>query len=234
MEQLDNADIDFLKATEGAEDEEEDEVLKAGLIVKEEPDLSKDHFSDLILDAFNALSLEDREKTTLKMYGILGGEDEENAGAFWDSPSSVSSSKSTEFIQEKLQEMDKELERIRASSAWSLTIAAIDLAESTNLAYVQNPKFRRKFLAVEQWDATKAAARFIRHFDFKMELFGPDCVARDITISDLTREEIKILKQGHLQVLPVRDTAGRAIMMGCYNGQMYTSVESAVSTSWWV
>ena len=52
---VDNLDIELLsESTEGIEEEQEDNVIRAGLIARQEPDLSKDHFTDLIEDAFNS------------------------------------------------------------------------------------------------------------------------------------------------------------------------------------
>ena len=181
-EHLDIVDLDFLNASDGAEREYEDPALSSGLLVKATPGAASRRLSDLHSDAFNALSLEDQEKATRKMYGIS---EVGSAGEHED----IGSSKSPLFVEEKLQEMETELQRLRTSSSWSLSIAAIELAESQSPAYVQNPKFRLRFLQAEEWDATEAAARFIRHFDYKMDLFGGDCVARDVNIGDLSQAE---------------------------------------------
>lgn len=211
-----DVDIDFLQSSAGAELEFEDPVMTDGLLVRENQagEATSKQLRDLLSEAFDALSAEEREKTIRKVYGIADGGSE---------------SQSSAFVDEKLQEMERELNRLRTSSSWSLVMAAIELAETQSPAYVQHPKFRLRFLQAEEWDATKAAARFIRHFDLKMDLFGTDCLGRDVTIQDLSKEEQKIVKKGFLQILPVRDRTGRSIAVTILNGQTYPSLESMVS-----
>ena len=113
-----------------------------------------------------------------------------------------------------------------SSTSWNLRLAAIDLAETKNRSYVEDPKFRLKFLRADRYDARKAAGRFIRFFDFKLELFGEEALARRITWNDLQPEDQAALKKGYLQRLPIRDRAGRAIFCSVYDGQEYDSVQS--------
>jgi hypothetical protein len=173
--------------------------------------------SQLISEALQAMSLEDKQRAQEDMHGIDFDDDGER--------------KETDelFKKQKLAEMDLELQRLKTASTWSLQLAGIEMAERQNIDYVKNEVFRLKFLRCELWDSSKAAARFIRHFDWKLELFGEEKLAKAICIEDLEPEDVKMLKKGYFQRLPERDRAGRALFCQIYKGQTYPSPQSLVS-----
>ena len=133
------------------------------------------------------------------------------------------------FLDQKLKEMNDKLVYLKKRNRWNLRILALELAEQQNLEYTKNRAFRLKFLRCDRFDVVSAAKRFIRYFDWKMELFGEEPLARDITIDDLTKEDRAMLKKGYFQRLPVRDRAGRPIITALFLGQQYDSPESFVS-----
>lgn len=169
--------------------------------------------SELIADALKAISLEERGKVEKELYGIELDDGQEVV-------------ESSEFQESKIRQMLDEVQRLKAASTWSLQLAGIEMAERQNISYVRSPRLLLKFLRCDHWDATKAASRFIRFFDWKLELFGEASLARDIALHDLPPEDIKALKKGYMQRLPERDRAGRAILCTLYNGQTYDSPES--------
>eukprot|EP00536_Pseudo-nitzschia_multiseries_P011634 jgi/Psemu1/326533/estExt_fgenesh1_pg.C_4070001 len=69
------------------------------------------------------------------------------------------------------------------------------------------------FLRAAQFDASKAAERFVAFFAMKSELFGRDKLARDIRMDDLDQDDIACLESGYAQVLSARDRADRAIFV---------------------
>lgn len=187
--------------------------------------------AQLIEEAMQSLSLEERERVHQEILGI------KYTGSNVPSPGTTPTheikkveleSDSLEFRRERLERMERELQRLRAGSSWSLQMVAVELAERQNLAFVENPKFRLRFLLAEDWDATKAAGRFIRYFDWKLELFGEAKLTKTITLNDLQPEDIKMLKKGHTQILPSRDWAGRAVFWSLCHGQVFDSPESMV------
>ena len=109
-----------------------------------------------------------------------------------------------------------------------LQLAGIEMAERQDISYVRSPRLLLRFLRCDHWDATKAASRMIRFFDWKLELFGEANLARDICLQDLQPVDIKSLKKGYFQRFPERDRAGRAIWFTVYQGQTYDSIESLV------
>lgn len=187
--------------------------------------------SQTIEETLESMTMQEREAINKGIYGIGNDPFLVNKNNNSNEEDSAISEESPAFIQERLNKMDHELQRLmNAGSIWNVRLAAIELAEAKNVEYVQNATFRLQFLRCEQWDATKAAARFIRYFDYKMELFGEDCLAREVTMEDLSHEDKEMLKVGYMQYLPVRDRAGRAVLCSLYVGQMYESPDSLVRT----
>ena len=76
--------------------------------------------------------------------------------------------------------------------------------------YVESLKI--PLLRAERFDPQKAAERMILFFARKLELFGEDCLARDIIYEDLNDDEKRALQDGVVQVLKQRDRSGRAIL----------------------
>jgi hypothetical protein len=110
-----------------------------------------------------------------------------------------------EFVAQKLVELEKALEKIRKKDAYNL-------AQSKLPEYVSEGNFRLMFLRADRFNPHKAAGRIVRHFEMKLELFGPEKIARDIQMDDLEEDSIACLESGFTQVLPVRDSSGRAII----------------------
>lgn len=126
-----------------------------------------------------------------------------------------------ELIQESRTALDQTLQswikKDQASSSKTTTkpkFGAYQRALQQNPAYVQSAKLQLQFLRADRWDVRRAADRMIRFFTAKEALFEPDRLAKTITIEDLSKDDLKALESGFLQLLPVRDAAGRAIVSG--------------------
>lgn len=110
-----------------------------------------------------------------------------------------------EFVQQKLDEMDQNVRKIRRKQAY-------DRAKYTNEAYVTDRSFRLMFLRADRFDANLSAQRLVRHFEVKRELFGDgEVLGRDIFLSDLDDDDMRALESGFIQLLPSRDSSGRSI-----------------------
>jgi hypothetical protein len=109
-----------------------------------------------------------------------------------------------ELVAQKLVELENALQKIRKKDAY-------DLAQFKSPEYAREYNFRLMFLRAERFAPSKAAARIVRHFETKLELFGPEKIARDIIMDDLGEDGITSLVSGFTQNLPVRDSSGRAI-----------------------
>jgi hypothetical protein len=110
-----------------------------------------------------------------------------------------------EFVSERLLALDQELRNIPQKSAY-------EEAERISRDYVTDRKFRLMFLRAVRFDAQQAAARCVSLLDRKLEYFGAAALARPLRLSDLDKDELAVLKSGKVQVLPSRDSAGRAVV----------------------
>jgi hypothetical protein len=147
-----------------------------------------DKAEEILANELSALSLQEHEKILFDVHGISQVQDE-------DPP----------FLEAKFAELGAELQKIRNKSAY-------ENAKYLNSSYVDDPAFRLMFLRSERFDTKLAAQRLVRHFEIKRELFGNgDILAREVRLSDLTKDDMETLESGFLQVLPVRDAAGRII-----------------------
>jgi hypothetical protein len=141
----------------------------------------------LALD-LNKISLKEREEVYEDLHGVSGIVDE-----------------SPELVASRLAELEPEIAKIRCRDAY---IAAA----SKDSSYTSSRALRLKFLRAETFDSKRAATRLVGFFERKLEVFGPDPLARDILISDLSEEDKICLKSGLMTLVPEKDMAGRGIM----------------------
>lgn len=87
-----------------------------------------------------------------------------------------------------------------------------EMALGQNRAYVQDPSFRLMFIRAKKHNVSDAAIQmenFLRH---KATYFGFEKVARDITLEDLSTEEVSILLSGLFHVQDDTNRSGRVII----------------------
>ena len=111
-----------------------------------------------------------------------------------------------EFQNDCLNTMEFELSKMRNRYEYNL---AHFLAPSV----VKNRDFRLMFLRSENYHPRKAAKRLILHHQYKAILWGMDKVATRITYDDLSEDDKTALHAGSIQILPLKDTAGRTIFL---------------------
>jgi hypothetical protein len=143
--------------------------------------------SALLAKEMNQLSVEEREKALEDVHGIARVVDEPH-----------------EFIEACLARLEKELINISGKAAYNL-------ASSKSKEYTSSKTRRLMFLRAESFDPYNAAARMVRFFDEKYELFGADKLIKNITLDDLDPDDITTLENGAFQVLPKKDCAGRKV-----------------------
>ena len=111
------------------------------------------------------------------------------------------------FVQRSLLDLNEALSLIPAMDKMAF-LKARELDEN----YVTNTDFLLMFLRAVSFDVTLAAARLTSFFEAKLGLFGPEKLAKEITVHDLDDEDdIRCLESGYAQVLSSRDRAGRII-----------------------
>jgi hypothetical protein len=163
-----------------------------------------DELNVLLANEFTQLSVEEREKALHDIHGVTTLAEEDPT-----------------VLSYALVQLDIELDKITNKLAY-------DMAKAQRPEYVRNRRFLLKFLRAESGNAKNAAARIMRSFESKLELFGKDKLAKDITINDLDSYERELLRVGNVQIIP-KDLAGRTVLWSM--GQIYrgNSTESWVS-----
>jgi len=91
--------------------------------------------------------------------------------------------------------------------------SAYELGIRMNSTYIRSPLFRLRFLRAELFDVKKAVERYCTCLDLLVEYFGEISLLRQLFLSDLSKDELKMLKDGDLQILPSRDVLGRRIIV---------------------
>ena len=135
------------------------------------------------------LTMNDRDKVYNDIHGIITNQTVEET---------------PELLEDLFTEFQEEISKIKTKTAY-------DQAMEQNSQFVQNRDFRLQFIRTACYDPKKAALRFARHFAAKLDLFGENTLARDVTQADLDEEDLECLYAGYEQILPARDRAGRSI-----------------------
>jgi hypothetical protein len=166
----------------------------------------------LIADALQKLSTDDRDRIYHDIHGVADAIDE-----------------NPDFVASSLAEMQEQLAAILQNTNSTLPCQAIQIAEEKDSEYVNDPTLRLAFLRADEFVASKAAARMIRFFDFKLLLFGESKLCQQITLDDLEAQDMTLFKTGYYQILPQRDRAGRRVDVHIQADQKFASPESLVS-----
>ena len=87
-----------------------------------------------------------------------------------------------------------------------------ETAQGMSPEYVNARHFRVMFLRANDYDPKAAADQMLRFFESKHQLFGPEKLVKDITLADLSKEDITCIQKGRLQ-LAGRDQSGRQIIV---------------------
>jgi hypothetical protein len=124
--------------------------------------------------------------------------------------------KNTEQIDQWLQHMDQLIRE------YTKEFPGLAKALRVDAQYVRQE--RLKFLRADEYDPVKAAERMGHYFDMKQEYFcgsksakgqghGEECscISRDLTIYDLSEEDLNYWRTGFYQVCREKDSAGRIV-----------------------
>ena len=125
------------------------------------------------------------------------------------------------LIEHSLIDFESELHKINPKPAYDKAQELLLLSSTksssfqnnSSRCYINERKFRLRFLRCELFNVPKAAKRFIRYLDFVAEVYGEYALQRPICMSDCNREELSFLKKGECQLLPYRDQYGRRIIV---------------------
>jgi len=166
--------------------------MNAAVIPEEATDL--DLVDSMIAHEMTSLSMEDRDKVYYDVHGVI-------APLVQETP---------QLIQASLLAMEQEIVLRKNREAYNLAL-------TMNPSYVRDPKFRLAFLRADAFDPKKAALRILRHFQTKLDLFGPSKLAVDITQDDLDQETMDSMESGDSQYLDQTDQSGRFVSLWVAN-----------------
>jgi hypothetical protein len=141
-----------------------------------------------LANELNQLSLQEREKTYYDLHGV--------ADAVNETPA---------FVNKCLADLEMELSKTHDKKAY-------ELAKSQDENYICGREFRLQFLRAETFDSKKAATRLVGFLEEKLKLFGLKPLARELMLSDLNQDDRFLLELGFCSLIPLRDSAGRAII----------------------
>jgi hypothetical protein len=133
------------------------------------------------------LSVKERNQLYEEIHGVASIPDEEPV-----------------IVETRLAQLDDEITRIRDKPAY---LKALFLAPRR----VKSRAFRMMFLRAAEFDPREAAARMVQHYENKLELFGESLLGKDITLEDLSEDDVVALQTGSTMFLPAPDMAGRGV-----------------------
>jgi hypothetical protein len=145
----------------------------------------------LVAQAMLELSAEEREKALEETHGVAEVDKED-----------------PDFIASCLDDLDNCLAIRKEDTAYAL-------AEQMSYEYVSNNRFRIMFLRATRYIPQDAAERIIQFFEYKKELFGAEKLVKDITLEDLSEDDLGPLEGGYIQVAPGKDMNRRPILIFC-------------------
>eukprot|EP00980_Cylindrotheca_fusiformis_P012259 scaffold2995_cov130-Cylindrotheca_fusiformis.AAC.4 len=144
----------------------------------------------LLAAELEKLSLKEREKVFEDVHGV--------SDAVQETPA---------FVSSCLEKMDREIDLINDKDAY-------EQAKLQSLNLVPNRQFQLLFLRCNAFNPKTAALHLVQYFTNRLEMFGPENLAKSmITIDDIGEATRRVLELGSMQVLPCRDSKGRAVVV---------------------
>ena len=162
------------------------------------------------------LSFQERNAIAEEMHGVSSGAiaEEEDPG----------------FVLRRVHQLYEEIQRIHPNQKEAYKKACF-LAPTK---FHHNLSFDLMFLRSTKFVPKAAARRMVDHFKYKLQLFGSEKLAKEITQDDLNEEDMKALKSGGFLVLAARDSAGRAIFFARMKFiESSTKWESVLRSNWY-
>jgi len=169
----------------------------------EDPD--PEAMEKLIASEMQRLSLEERKVVYEDVHGV-----------------NTATRETPEAIANWIEEFREAVRKVRGKPE-------LEKAIFLNQDYVMNPKNILMFLRSEDFDVKEAAQRMIRHYKYKLDIFGIDKLVKDITFDDLGEEDQEAVMTGFYQKLAIPDQSGRTVLMTFPHLLRFKSVKNQVS-----
>lgn len=163
----------------------------------------RDETEELLMSDFNKLPIDEQARALDDIYSA-GSELRENPAV----------------IDKLLTDFEKQVERGN--------YPIYQLAVEQDRSYVEDPGFRLMFLRANLHDVNKAVSQMISFLRQKAKYFGADKVTSDITLNDLSPDEVKLMLSGIYHIQDETDRHGRVIFMSCPNINQLAPLESEV------
>jgi hypothetical protein len=145
----------------------------------------------------------------------------------------LSPNETPELIRSSLDKLDRELQSTAQSSSSSNPEHRLYKYSSYQTAvhlpapsYVTTSKFKVRFLRSELFDVVKAAKRLNLFCELVLEFYGQ--IQHPISLRDLSRRELEMLRDGDIQPLPFRDRTGRRVIVTLNNFSLQYPLEIRV------
>jgi hypothetical protein len=136
-----------------------------------------------------------------------------------------------ESIAFLVKRMRDEIERVPAHNRTAL----IEAQEKCGEEEFSDERLER-FLRCEKMNAQLAAIRFVRYWQERRELFGPEKFTNCMSIDGALCDDVIAIEKGWMQLLPKLDASGRQLMYlepARHDKEGYTS-ESLLRAAWYV
>jgi len=118
-----------------------------------------------------------------------------------------------ELLEVSLKNFHIELPKIEYKPAYDRACELLVSNPSGNPEpYIHTNCYKLSFLRCELFDACKAAKRYTKYLNVLLEIYGEKALQRPIRMTDLDKEDLSYLREGQVQVLPLRDRSGRRIV----------------------
>lgn len=166
-------------------DDDQQQQQSDGASKKFHHSINPDRVDALLAHEMTQLSFEERELVYEEIHGVEAVIEE-----------------TPEMLEKNYFEMEIELGKIEIKKAY-------DQAVFMDGEYVKS--LRLQFLRADNFVPKNAAKRIVKFMEVKLKYFGPETLARPIYITDLDKQDMAVLKQGSMHLLPSRDRAGRVI-----------------------
>lgn len=150
--------------------------------------LGVDETESVLAKTLNSMSLQERSQVLEDVHGVSKPIDETPA-----------------FLSKSLAALDE-----------AIALEKTPLYENAlmqNRKYLEDNAFRLMFLRSVSFNVASAATRLMSFLKQKALYFGEEKLTKEITLEDLSVDDMESLESGAIQVLPEKDTAGRGVLV---------------------
>jgi len=166
----------------------------------------RNNIDELLAKELNSLSFQQRESINEEIHGINVNQ------IYFDKVKEIE--ETPELLNKSFMMLQTELNKLQKGSfAYNKCQQLYGgiVGKKKTITYINSVEFRIMFLRGELFDANKAAIRLVNFVELMYKLYGDIGLQRRIRLEDLSNEELQLLRQGRVQILPGRDRAGRRI-----------------------